>query len=290
MNIEVRNITKRFGSRMALNNLSITLAENKIYGLLGRNGAGKTTLMKLLAGLDLPTDGSILLNGEKPFNNRKVLKDLCLISESDNFKKRLRIKDVLKMCSLFYPNWDQETADYLLKQFHLESTLKTKGLSKGMESALGIVIGLASQTKVTIFDEPYIGLDASARYKFYDLLLEAYEMYPRTFIISTHLIDEVSNLFEEVIILKNGELLLQKEKDELVQMSLQVSGKKEVVDRFTNGKNVIHQAEIVGVKTVQLFGESFDIQEAKALGLEAERCNIQQLMVYLTEEKGGKLI
>lgn len=284
MNIEIKDVTKTYGSKTALKQLSVSLEEDKIYGLLGRNGAGKTTLMKLLAGHELPAAGSVLINGEKPFNNRNVLKEICLINESDNFNKRLRIKEILKITSLFYPNWSQETADYLLKQFHLDPKLKTKGLSKGMESALGIVIGLASRAKITIFDEPYIGLDASLRYRFYDLLLEEYEAVPRTIILSTHLIDEVSKLFEEVIILQKGELLLQKDANELIECSLQVSGKKENVDQYTKGKNVIHEAEMVGMKTVQLFGENYSIIEAKSLGLEVERCNIQQLMVHLTEE------
>lgn len=288
MKVEVKDVTKSYRSKIALANLTVAFEEDKIYGLLGRNGAGKTTLMQLLAGYTLPSSGEVLINKESPFNNRNVLKDICLINESENFKKRLRIKDVLKVASLFYPNWSQETAEYLLKQFNLEPNFKTKGLSKGMESSVGIVIGLASRAKITIFDEPYIGLDASARYKFYDILLEEYETYPRTIILSTHLIDEVSNLFEEVIILQNGKLLLQKDKDELVQLSLQVSGKSEVVDQFTKGKNIIHEAEIVGMKTVQLFGEKYSSEEAISLGLQVERCNVQQLMVYLTEERGGK--
>lgn len=288
MKIEIKDVTKSYRSKTALANLTVTFEEDKIYGLLGRNGAGKTTLMQLLAGYTLPSSGEVLLNGETPFNNRDILKDICLINESENFKKRLRIKDVLKVASLFYPNWSQETAEYLLKQFNLNPSLKTKGLSKGMESSVGIVIGLASRAEITIFDEPYIGLDASARYKFYDILLEEYEASPRTIILSTHLIDEVSNLFEEVIILQSGKLLLQKDKDELVQLSLQVSGKSEVVDQFTTGKNVIHEAEIVGMKTVQLFGENYSSEEAISLGLHVERCNVQQLMVYLTEERGGQ--
>ncbi|MFN7251051.1 MAG: ABC transporter ATP-binding protein [Anaerobacillus sp.] len=288
MKIEIKDVTKRYRSKTALENLTVNFEDDKIYGLLGRNGAGKTTLMQLLAGYTLPSSGEVLLNGETPFNNRNVLKDICLINESENFKKRLRIKDVLKVASLFYPNWSQETAEHLLERFNLDENLKTKGLSKGMESSVGIVIGLASRAKITIFDEPYIGLDASARYRFYDLLLEEYELFPRTIILSTHLIDEVSNLFEEVIILQNGKLLLQKDKDELVELSLQVSGKSEVVDQYTIGKNVIHEAEIVGMKTVQLFGEKYSSEEAISLGLQVDRCNVQQLMVHLTEERGGK--
>lgn len=287
MKIEITNLTKTYGSKKAVDSLSVAFEDDKIYGLLGRNGAGKTTLMQLLAGHSLPTGGKVLIDDETPFNNRNVLQHICLINESNNFTKRLRIKEVLKVSSMFYPNWCQETATRLLAAFHLDPNLKTKGLSKGMESSLGIVLGLASRAKITILDEPYIGLDASARYKFYDILLEEYGQYPRTIILSTHLIDEVSNLFEEVIILKDGELLLQKETDVLIELSLQVSGKKDLVDQFTKGKNIIHVAEIAGMKTVLLYGEKYKSEEAISLGLEVEKCNVQQLMVYLTKEEGG---
>lgn len=290
MRIEIKNVSKNYSSNKAVDQLNVTLAENKIYGLLGRNGAGKTTLMQLLAGHTLPSSGEILVDGKAPFDNREVLKNICLVNESNNFIRRLKIKDILKIASLFYPNWSQETAEELIQVFNLKPSLNTKGLSKGMESALGIIIGLSSRAKITIFDEPYIGLDASARYKFYDILLEEYEKYPRTIILSTHLIDEVSNLFEEVILLNKGQLLFYHTADELTQMSIVVSGTTELVETYTKGKNVVHETSLVGTKTAVLFGESYSLDEAKAIGLKVEPCNIQQLMVYLTEEeRGGRL-
>ncbi|MFC4321926.1 ABC transporter ATP-binding protein [Litchfieldia salsa] len=289
MSILISNVTKNYGAKHALRGMNLTIENDKIYGLLGRNGAGKTTLMKLVAGHDLPSNGQITINGKNPFNNREALKDICYISESNNFKKRLKIKEVLKISSLFYPNWSNETALRLLEVFQLDLKMNTKGLSKGMESALGITIGLASRAKLTIFDEPYIGLDASARYKFYDLILEEFEEYPRTFVLSTHLIDEVSNLFEEVILMRSGELLLHEQTEEMVENSMIVSGNREKVDSFISGKNVLHESTLVGSKTVILYGEKMDLREAKNAGIEAERCNIQQLMVHLTEEQGGKM-
>lgn len=290
MRVELKNVSKNFGMKKAVHDLTLTLEENKIYGLLGRNGAGKTTLMQLLAGHALPTSGEILINGQNPFNNRQITKDICLVNESDNFIKRLKIKDILKVASLFYPNWSWDTANALLTTFNLDPSLKTKGLSKGMESSLGIIIGLASRAKITILDEPYIGLDAAARFRFYEVLLEEYEEYPRTIILSTHLIDEVSNLFEEVILLRSGEVVFHKSTEELLASSITVSGKREAVDEFAQGKRVLHESVLAGRKTATLFGESLTVEEAAAHNLDADRSSIQQLMVYMTEEesKGGK--
>ncbi|WP_404469389.1 ABC transporter ATP-binding protein [Sutcliffiella horikoshii] len=290
MKIELKNVSKIYGNKKAVDNMSLTLEEKKIYGLLGRNGAGKTTLMQMLAGHAVPSSGEILINGQNPFNNRNITKDICLVNESNNFIKRLKIKDILKVASLFYPNWSWDTANALLTTFNLSPTLKTKGLSKGMESSLGIIIGLASRAKITILDEPYIGLDAAARFKFYEVLLEEYEEFPRTIILSTHLIDEVSNLFEEVVLMRGGQLVFHKSTEELLDSSITVSGKKEAVDEFSQGKRVLHESILAGRKTVTLYGEGLTVEEATQHNLDADRSSIQQLMVYMTEEElqGGK--
>ncbi|MDZ5710952.1 ABC transporter ATP-binding protein [Jeotgalibacillus haloalkalitolerans] len=285
MKIEVQQLEKHYGRKQALKPFNLTIEPEKIIGLLGRNGAGKTTLLQMMAGHIKPSGGQVLINGEKPFNNRNALQHICLISEANNFKRKLKIREVLRTASRFYPNWSQGTADRLLKTFNLSPSQNAKGLSKGMESALSIIIGLASHTAITIFDEPYIGMDASARYKFYDILLEEYESHPRTFIISTHLIDEVSNLFEEIVLLKDGELLTHEPAEALMAKSLQVSGPAAQVDRFTEGKQILHSAEIMGQKSVLIFGDDLDPARAKTMGLSTERCSIQELMVHLTEKE-----
>jgi ABC-2 type transport system ATP-binding protein len=249
MKTETRNLVKKFGDKVALNNLDLTIGSNKIIGLLGRNGSGKTTLLQLLAGHTKPSSGEVLINGERPFNQGNILKNICLISEANNFKRKLKIKEILKIVGRFYPNWSQQTAERLLKEFNLTPSLNAKGLSKGMESSLSIIIGLSSHSNITVFDEPYIGMDASARYRFYDILLEEYETHPRTFIISTHLIDEVSNLFEEVILIQNGSMLLHESTEEMKNKSLKVTGSKDKIDVFSEGKNVIHTSQIMGQKT-----------------------------------------
>src|SRR5699024_5913680 len=211
MRIEVKGITKKYGKKLALDDVSFTLDEPKIYGLLGRNGAGKTTFMDILAGHQLPTNGKVHVNGKTPFDNRDKLQHICLIKETGNFFKDMKVKHVLKTYQYFYPNWDQELANTLIEVYKLPRKARVKALSKGMASALGIIVGLASNAPITIFDEPYIGMDAAARKKFYDVLMEEYEENPRTIIFSTHLIDEVSLLFEEVLIIQDGRLILQEE-------------------------------------------------------------------------------
>lgn len=282
MKIEVKNITKSFGKTKALEDVSFTLAEPKIYGLLGRNGAGKTTFMDILAGHQLANKGEILINSEHPFENGHITEKICLIKETDNFHKDLTIKQIFRTCALFYPNWDQTLADELVKEYQLPIRKRLKTYSKGMASAVGIIVGLASKAPLTIFDEPYIGLDAAARKKFYDILLEEYEAEKRTIIFSTHLIDEVSLLFEEILVLKQGQLILQENTDTLRAETFTITGEREIVEPFIQGKHVIHKKKIIAnMMAASLFGNK---AEAEKAGLHVEGVPIQDLMIYITEK------
>lgn len=284
MKIEVKNVTKTYKDKHALDHVSFTLAEPKIYGLLGRNGAGKTTFMEILSGHILSSHGEILIDGEKPFDNQHLTESICLIKEGNNFKDDLKIKHVLKIYSYFYPTWDQALADELIDIYRLNRQSKVKTLSKGMESALGIIVGLASKAPITIFDEPYIGLDAAARKQFYDILIEEYETEKRTIIFSTHLIDEVSLLFEEVLILQEGKLVLHEEAEALRDQTCAITGPENEVAQFIENKRVLQKKQLAGMMTAYIYG---DTTEAKQAGFTVEGIPIQELMIYLTENKEG---
>ncbi|MFD2043405.1 ABC transporter ATP-binding protein [Ornithinibacillus salinisoli] len=284
MKIEVKELSKKYKEKDALKNISFTLEGPKIYGLLGRNGAGKTTFMEILAGQILETNGQILIDGETPFDNQQLTESICLIKEGQNFKKDLKVKNVLKIYSYFYPTWDEKLADELIQEYNLNLNAKVKTLSKGMESALGIIVGLASKAPITIFDEPYIGLDAAARKRFYEILLEEYETEKRTIIFSTHLIDEVSLLFEEVIIFQEGSLVLKEEADILRNNTYAISGTIPEVEAYVEDKEVIQKKQLAGMMTAYVYG---NLQEAKSQGLDVEGIPIQDLMIYLTERKGA---
>lgn len=284
MKIEVKNLSKKYKDHLVLKNLSFTLKGPKIYGLLGRNGAGKTTFMDILAGNIFKTEGELLVNGKDPSKQEGTSTSICLIKEGDNFDKDLRIKEVLQFYSFFYPNWDMDLAKEVLREYHLDPAAKVKSLSKGMEAALSITVGLASKADITIFDEPYIGLDAAGRKMFYEKLIEEYEKDQRMIIFSTHLIDEVSLLFEEILILREGELILQKEAEELREETYAVSGPLKDVEGFIRNKRVIHKQELAGNMQAYVFGNK---EEAKELGLATEGVPVQELMIYLTERESA---
>ncbi|NMA91309.1 MAG: AAA family ATPase, partial [Amphibacillus sp.] len=228
-----------------------------------------------------PSSGEIKINQQPSFDNYNVTKDICFIEENHNFYPKFRVDDILKLSAVFYPNWNTEEANQLLNIFKLKKKQKIHALSKGMLSALGIIVGISSHAPLTIFDEPYIGLDATARSTFYELLLSSYQEDPRMIVLSTHLIDEVSNLFEEVVILHDGEVLLQELADNLATKHQLISGSKQAVDRAIKGKNVIYQSELLGRKSAIIFDDQIDITS----DLTSSHVSLQELFVYLTKEE-----
>lgn len=287
MKIDVKNVVKTFKHKKALKNVTFTLEGPKIIGFLGHNGAGKTTFLNLLAGLIAPTSGSISVNGENVFNTPATLRDICFIAESGNFQEEMTIAQALKANSFFYPQWDEALARELLEVFALNPKDKVRGLSKGMVSALGIITGFASNAGITIFDEPYIGLDVAARNTFYDLLIEQQTENPRLFILSTHLIDEASELFEEILILNEGQLLLQKAAEEWHQHIVAVKGNASDVEQAIHGLEVIYQHMFMQELTAIIYSNGRPIE---GQNLKLERVSLQDMLVYLSKQQKARAI
>jgi len=281
--IEVSHLSKRFGSVHAVSDVSFTLEENRIYGLLGRNGAGKTTLMQLLTGQDFASSGSIRLFGADPVENARVLERTAFIKESQRYPEDFRAKNVFRTARWFFENWDQEFAEQLIADFRVPLNRRMKKLSRGQQSAVGVIVGLASRAPLTFFDEPYLGLDAVARQLFYDRLLSDYAEHPRTVVLSTHLIDEVANLLEHVLLIDEGRIIIDRDADELRGSARDVSGTRGAVDAFVIGRTVLHRTALGGLATATI-SELDDAGRAAAVaaGLELSPVSLQNLVVRLT--------
>ena len=281
--IEVAGLTKSFGSLNAVDDVTFTIEENKIYGLLGRNGAGKTTLMQLLTGQDFATKGSIKVFGENPVETARVLQNVSFIKESQKYPDDFQVKHVLKSAPWFFRNWDSEYADRLVDDFRLPTKRRIKKLSRGQLSSVGVVVGLASRAPLTFFDEPYLGLDAVARQIFYDRLLEDYAEHPRTVVLSTHLIDEVSNLLEHVLVIDNGRIIIDEDAEDVRGSATTVVGTRSAVDTFIGHREVLHREGIGGLASITIGALSpAERQEASAAGLELSPVSLQQLIVRKT--------
>lgn len=282
--IEVKNVTKDYGKTKALDNISLTLEPNKIYGLLGRNGAGKTTLLNLMTNKIFPTNGDITIDGDTVLENDKALNNIFYMVEKNLYPEGLKIKEIFKWTKEFYTSFDMEYANTLAKKFDLNVNKRVKSLSTGYTSIFKAIIAMASNANIIMFDEPVLGLDANHRSMFYKELIANYSDNPKTIIISTHLIEEVETVLEEVIIIKEGKLIVKKSVEELLKSAYMVSGEASKVDEYLKGKTYMEEAVMGKFKSVTVMEDINHKNEvlAKELNLDFTKAELQKLFISLT--------
>lgn len=246
--LKCEGVCKSYKDKEVLKDVNLTIEQGKIYGLIGRNGVGKTTLLSILTAQAPANSGSVTLDGMQVWENKEALAHICFSREINTVTafgpNVLKIKEYFKLAAIYNPNWDQEYADRLIESFKLDVKKKVKTLSKGMLSMVTIIIGLASKADITILDEPVAGLDVVAREKFYKLLIEEQAETGRTFVISTHIIEEAADVFEEVIFLHDKNVLLKENTVDLLDRCVHVTGLKEDVENAVAGLNVVKRESI----------------------------------------------
>jgi ABC-2 type transport system ATP-binding protein len=282
--ISLRDLTVRYGDTVAIDNLSLDLPAGKIYGLLGRNGSGKTSLLSVLASYRKASSGAVTVDGAAAFENAEIMRSTVFIRDTLDVYEQDRISRSLCLAERLRPTWDADYAARLLDVFQLNPRKRVHSLSRGQRSALGVVLGLAARTELTILDEAYLGMDAAARAAFYRELLADYLERPRTIILSTHLIDEVADLFERVIIIDGGRLVLHEEAEELRGRGVAVTGPADAVEAFIVGRTVLGRQSLGGVLSATLYGRlgPAEADRARGAGLTLGPVGIQDLFVHLT--------
>ncbi|MCL2564118.1 MAG: ABC transporter ATP-binding protein [Oscillospiraceae bacterium] len=280
--IELKNVSKAFGQVQAVNDVSLTFEPGKIYGLLGRNGAGKSTLLNMMTGRVFPDAGTITVDGESVIENDRAMGKLYLMGERNFYPDGMRIRDAFCWAAKFYPNFDSENANHLAKKFDLNTKRKVKELSTGMSTMFRLSVALSTGAPYIFLDEPVLGLDAVHRDLFYKLLVEQFERHPACYVISTHLIEEVAGLIEEVFIIRAGELLLRESTERLLARGYTVTGPVDAVDAFVEDHPSIGEDQLGGLKSAYILG-SLDMSKVPET-LEVSKLNLQQLFVQLTKE------
>ncbi len=278
--IEIRDLTKNYGKTTALDNVSVTFKENCIYGLLGRNGAGKSTLLNIISGRTFADSGEVIIDGVNAISNDSALGKVHLMSEQLLYNPSLKVKDMFKTASFYYPDFDTEYAMKLCSEYELDTNRKLHKLSTGYRTIAKAVNALACGAPIVFFDEPVLGLDANHRDLFYKHVVNRYSERPATFVISTHLIEETAGIIERAVVIKRGELLFDKDVEEVRSMGYSVSGKSADVDSFANGKELMGEDVIGGLKTVYIKGRLGEAELPE--GLTAEPMNLQNIFIHLT--------
>jgi len=285
--VDVNQISLKYKNSEALKDLTFKLEYGKIYGLIGRNGAVKTTLLSILASFMEPSSGAIKIAGEEPFENRNIMPHVSFIYETDYSDEYEPATYYFDAAERYRPNFDKKYAESLAKLFKVPLDKPLKNFSTGMQSAFNVIIGLATRSPITILDEVYLGMDAPTREIFYKELLDEQARYPRTMILSTHLVSEMDYLFDEVLILNQGKLLIHESFEDLISQGASITGASQNVNHFVQGMEILNKQQLGDTKSVMIYGQISDGKrlEAEQMGLEVGPVSLQELFIHLTDEE-----
>lgn len=284
--VEIAGVTKAFGKTNVLDNIDLKLEDGKTYALLGRNGSGKTTLMNLMCTKYIPDSGVIKLMDEEAYENDRVLSEICFMKDYVPAFEDMKLSAIFKYAEKFYTRWNKTLEEKLIKQFGLETKKIYGFLSKGQQTAVGLIVGLCSNTRILLLDEIYSGLDAVARKELYTILMQEQERYTRTMVLSSHLIEEMTNLFSDVIILHDGKIILNDSLDTVQTKARKLTGRKDIEDILSD-KNVLGKNSVGTMSEIYIYDDftENEISELNERGYKLAPMNLQELFAAMTEKK-----
>ncbi|MBE6024363.1 MAG: ABC transporter ATP-binding protein [Cellulosilyticum sp.] len=285
--IEVNNLNYFFRDKEVLKGIDLRIKQDTIYGLIGKNGAGKTTLMHVIINQLIAKEGDINILGKDPRRQDDILEEVCMVGEEEFYAPYMRVKDIFKMYERFYSHYDRGLESKLIEFFELPIHKALRHYSRGMKSLVFAIIGLCSRARITILDEPTLGMDAENREAFYKILLDEYIKAPRTLIISTHLIDEIEHLIEEMVILDKGKVILNDAVEQIKSKSYYLIGQEKAFE-------VLHRLEcatfkkMLGSKAIYVYWGEIEPQlkeQMRRLEIEMHPMSLQEIFL---EKVGGK--
>lgn len=282
--VQVRDLQVRYGDTRAVDGATFEIRPGSITGLIGRNGSGKTSILSVLAAFRRADGGTVLVDGHRPWENPAVTEQVCLVRESGDVLADDTLADTLRFLEATRPTFSRSLAEQLVDVFELPLTRTPSRLSRGKRSAFGIVVGLATRAPLTLLDEVHLGMDVPSRYAFYDALLADYVEHPRTIVLSTHLVDEMQRLVEDVVVLHEGHVLVAEDAETLRARGTSVVGPTEVVLAFTADRTVIARQDLGRTTQVTVYGGLDDaaVADARRRGLDLAPVDLQDLFVHLT--------
>lgn len=204
--VELHNVGYKYGSHVAVADVTETIETGKITGLLGRNGSGKTTLEMLIAG-QMKATGRVLVDGQDVWENPRIMPNVALVSDAPAVYEDSKLLNTISLWEHVRPTFLREVVESLLDAWEIDLKKSPEKLSRGQKSAFYAALGIGARAPLTIFDEVHLGMDAVLRRDFYDALLQDFIAYPRTVIISSHNVDEIENLIENVMIMDAGRIV-----------------------------------------------------------------------------------
>lgn len=278
--IEFTNVTKRYGRITAIDQMSLGIQEDGIYCLLGRNGAGKTTFMKLLAGHIRASEGEISVDGQTVSPGH--MPESVNFIESNSVQFNMQVASLIDAAANLQEGFDKEFAVKMTKRFDLKPDKKYKQLSFGMKTMLTTILTLANNSKIILLDEPVLGFDAIMRDQFNTLLFDSYQAHPRIIIVSTHLIDEIAKITEQLIIINDGKILLNTDIADIDERAYTLTGPATRVVPLLEGLNCIGKTSIGSMMAAHIYDDRIMPPE----GVMLDRLTLQDFFINVVGGNG----
>ncbi len=205
--IQFKNVTKKYGKTRALDDITVDIGKGKITGLLGPNGSGKTTMIKLVANLNKPSSGEVLID-RGPIS-QEVKKRIAYLPEIDHFYSWMKIKDAKNFVKTFYEDWDDNMYEELLGFLELDENMAIKKISKGQRAKSKLLLAFSRKADIILLDEPLSGIDIFTREKIIETMIKDYRKGQQSIVITTHEIKEIEHVIDDAVFLKQGKIVLQ---------------------------------------------------------------------------------
>lgn len=287
VNVKLNNINYNISNDPILEDINLTLEPGKIYGLLGRNGAGKTMLLSLIASYRKVSSGDLTINGQNPYENENIMPLVNLLHQSDYSSDTQSVRKFLEFRKRYFPEFDLEYAYALLKDYKISLDKRMNALSKGQSAVIEAVMGLAGMAPIVLFDEVTNGMDAPSREKFYQHVLDVKNREERIIVLSTHIVSEMDYLFDEVVIIHHGKVLINESVDEFLESGYEVTGTIEAVNSYAQDKKILHTRTLGPTKAASVLGylSESDQELLETLNLNYAPVKLQDLFINMTEDE-----
>lgn len=282
--LEMNSVTKTFGTFKALDNLTLTVPQGAVYGLVGPNGAGKSTAIRHLTGVYRPDSGTVQVDGQPVYENPAVKSDIGYIPDEIFFFPSATMEDMRRFYKGLYPRFDEDLYRRLYDIFRLPKNGQIRRFSKGMQKQAAFHLALAMRPKVLILDEPVDGLDPVMRRQVMSLILSDVAEYGTTVLISSHNLRELEDVCDHVGIMDHGKMLLEKS---LADMQ-GTTHKLQIVGGVPEGLEVLHESSSGQLKTLICRGQAWEISTkaaaAKPAYFDVLPLSLEEIFIY---ELGG---
>ncbi|MBD8991062.1 MAG: ABC transporter ATP-binding protein [Clostridiales bacterium] len=282
--LEMNSVTKTFGTFKALDNLTLTVPQGAVYGLVGPNGAGKSTAIRHLTGVYRPDSGTVQVDGQPVYENPAVKSDIGYIPDEIFFFPSATMEDMRRFYKGLYPRFDEDLYRRLYDIFRLPKNGQIRRFSKGMQKQAAFHLALAMRPKVLILDEPVDGLDPVMRRQVMSLILSDVAEYGTTVLISSHNLRELEDVCDHVGIMDHGKMLLEKS---LADMQ-GTTHKLQIVGGVPEGLEVLHESSSGRLKTLICRGQAWEISTkaaaAKPAYFDVLPLSLEEIFIY---ELGG---